>query len=160
MILQNKSLEKLRLLINEDTKYRSGPQLIKFFNELGFNDLYEQGFPTRSVYTDKNLEKINGTPELVECIKKLFSPINFIGEVDKLDGFIKDFNQYLTFDKWKIIRKNNEISLVQLNNIEVDNKVSIQNENEFLKREFQEIPIDSIGLDSSKVDPFVKTRKH
>lgn len=31
MILQDKSLEKLRLLINEETEYRSGPKLVKFF---------------------------------------------------------------------------------------------------------------------------------
>ena len=35
MILPIKSLEKLRLLINEETQYRSGPQLVQFFNELG-----------------------------------------------------------------------------------------------------------------------------
>ncbi len=39
-MLQEKSLEKLRLLINEETEYRSGPQLVKFFNELGFTDVY------------------------------------------------------------------------------------------------------------------------
>ena len=45
MILQKKTLEKLRNLINEETEYRSGPKLVQFFNELGFNDTYGQGFP-------------------------------------------------------------------------------------------------------------------
>ena len=31
MNLQPKTLEKLRLLINEETEYRSGPKLIEFF---------------------------------------------------------------------------------------------------------------------------------
>ena len=81
MILQSKSLEKLRLLINEETEYRSGRQLVQFFNELGFNDSYGQGFPSRWAYTDERLAKINGTPELDKCIKKLFSPVNFIRRV-------------------------------------------------------------------------------
>jgi hypothetical protein len=45
MVLNSKTLEKLRLLINEETVYRSGPQLVKFFNDLGFDDAYGQGFP-------------------------------------------------------------------------------------------------------------------
>jgi len=30
MILQPKTLERLRILINEDTEYRSGPKLVEF----------------------------------------------------------------------------------------------------------------------------------
>ena len=64
MILTPKSLEKLRLLINEETEYRSGPQLVQFFNALGFNDSYGQGFPSRWVFTDEKLKVINGSPEI------------------------------------------------------------------------------------------------
>jgi hypothetical protein len=46
MLLQQKTLEKLRNLINEETEYRSGAKLVKFFNELGFSDDYSQGFPS------------------------------------------------------------------------------------------------------------------
>lgn len=93
MILQDKSLEKLRLLINEETEYRSGRKLVSFFNDLGFNDSYGKGFPSRWVYTDEKLTQINGTPELDKCIKKLFAPVNFIGRFTKLDNFLKEFNQ-------------------------------------------------------------------
>ncbi len=147
MILQSKSLEKLRLLINEETQYRSGPQLVQFFNELGFNDSYEQGFPSRWIYTDEKLAKINGTPELDKCIKKLFSPINFIGRVGELDNFIKDFNQYLAFDKWKVVRNGVEISFARLDQIEIDENTPARNEDDFLKKDFQEAPLESIGLD-------------
>ena len=102
MILQAKTLEKLRLLINEETEYRSGPKLVSFFNDLGFNDSYGQGFPSRWIYADERLNKINGTPELDKCIKKVFAPVNYIGRFSELDDFIKDFNQFLAFDKWKV----------------------------------------------------------
>ena len=149
MILQSKSLEKLRLLINEETQYRSGPQLVQFFNELGFNDTYGQGFPSRWAYTDGRLAKINGTPELDKCIKKLFAPVNFIGRVGELDNFIKDFNQYLAFDKWKVVRNGAEINFVRLDQVEIDESIPALNEDDFLKKEFQEISLESIGLDGA-----------
>lgn len=149
MILQSKSLEKLRLLINEETQYRSGPQLVQFFNKLGFNDMYEQGFPSRWAYTDGRLAKINGTPELDKCIKKLFAPVNFIGRVGELDNFIKDFNQYLAFDKWKVVRNGAEINFVRLDQVEIDESIPALNEDDFLKKEFQEISLESIGLDGA-----------
>jgi hypothetical protein len=149
MILQNKSLEKLRLLINEETQYRSGPQLVQFFNELGFSDTYGQGFPSRASYTDDRLARINGKPELDKCIKKLFAPVNFIGRIGNLDGFIKDFNQYLAFDKWKIVRNREEITFVRLEQVEFDESSPALNEDEFLKREFQEVSLESIGLDGT-----------
>lgn len=47
MNISSKTSEKLRNLINEETEYRSGPKLVKFFNTLGFNHSYGQGFPSR-----------------------------------------------------------------------------------------------------------------
>ena len=57
MILQDKTLEKLRLLINEETEYRSEPQLVNFFNDLCFNDSYGQGFPSRWLYPQLLIRK-------------------------------------------------------------------------------------------------------
>ena len=52
MILSKRTLEKLREIINGDgtDDYKSGPQLVAFFNNLGFNDQYGQGFPSRWLY--------------------------------------------------------------------------------------------------------------
>ena len=150
MILQDKTLEKLRVLINEETEYRSGPKLISFFNELGYNDAYGQGFPSRWMYTDSKLSEINGAPELDKCIKKLFAPVNFIGRFADLDGFINDFNQYLAFDGWKIKRDNRNIYFRKskesdLNTFSEEKEVK---EGDFLRKEFSEISLDKLGLDS------------
>jgi hypothetical protein len=147
MILQEKTLEKLRNLINEETEYRSGPKLVSFFNDLGFNDEYGQGFPSRWIYSDEKLSKINGTPELDKCIKKLFAPVNFIGRFADLDNFIKDFNQYLAFDNWKVVRNEKEITFVKADKINFEDSSSEIEEDEFLKREFSEISLEKIGLD-------------
>lgn len=71
MNLSPKSLEKLRDLINEETEYRTGPKLVQFFNRLGFNDSYGQGFPSRWRYTDQRLEAINGSPKLDNCKRRI-----------------------------------------------------------------------------------------
>ena len=150
MILSPKSLEKLRLLINEETEYRSGPQLVHLFNNLGFNDSYGQGFPSRWVYTDEKLERINGTPQLDRCIKELFNPVNFIESLEDLDVYIEGFNKYIAFDKWKVIRNGADISFQRLDKVEVKEPSKPNHattENQFLSREFSNISVQNIGLE-------------
>lgn len=90
MNLNKKSLEKLRMLINEDTGYRKGFQLVDFFNSLGFNDVYGQGFPSRWVYTDQKLEIINGTSRIEQCIKAVLHPANFVERLEDLMTISQD----------------------------------------------------------------------
>ncbi|MEQ9414939.1 MAG: hypothetical protein RIF39_13970 [Cyclobacteriaceae bacterium] len=147
MILKEKSLEKLRILINEETEYRSGPQLVKFFNELGFSDNYGQGFPSRWAYTDEKLKAINGTPELDKCIKNLFEPQNFIGRISELDGHISEFNQYLAFDKWQVVRNQAEITFQKTDKVTLDDSKVSTKEEDFLTKDFDDVSIEKMGLD-------------
>jgi len=148
MILTSKSLEKLRLLINEETEYRSGPQLVQFFNALGFNDSYGQGFPSRWVFTDEKLKAINGSPEIDKCIRAVLSPANFIGRINELDNHITEFNKYIAFDKWKVTRNGAEIGFTKLQKIEIDETpVVSDSEDEFLKREFKDVSVLKAGLE-------------
>lgn len=150
MHLQKKTLEELRNLINEETEYRSGSQLVQFFNELGFKDTYGQGFPSRWMYADEKLARINGTPELDKCIRNLFAPVNYVGRIDELDKFIKDFNQYLVFDGWKVIRKIKEITFTKSTERDLEQTLStkpVDDEEVFLSKEFEEISLEKLGLD-------------
>ena len=147
MILGKKTLEKLRILINEDTERRSGPVLVSFFNELGFNDSYGQGFPSRWIFTDEKLSKLNGKPELDKCIKKLFAPVNFISRFTELDKFIAEFNQYLAFDGWQVVRKETEITFAKAGKINFEDKTEVKEE-DFLTHEFKDISLEKLGLDS------------
>lgn len=153
MILQAKTLEKLRQIINEESEYRSGPKLVEFFSKLGFNDTYGQGFPSRWKYTDEKLSQINGTPELDKCIKEVFAVVNFAYNVSVLDKLIDDFNKILTFDKWKINREHSEIIFQKLDKVVIETQVQTQTtdikEEDFLSQEFKDLSIDKIGLDGS-----------
>jgi hypothetical protein len=146
MILNNKTLEKLRLLINEETEYRSGSQLVSFFNDLGSKDIYGQGFPSRWVYTDNKLSQLNGTPELDKCIKAVFAPVNFIGNYDALDKHISSFNEFLAFDDWKVVRTGKEISFTKADKINFETKREV-NEEDFINQEFDETSIYELNLD-------------
>jgi hypothetical protein len=148
MILQQKTLEKLRKLINEEAEYRSGSALVAFFNEFGFDDNYGQGFPSRWIYTDEKLSKINGTPELDKCIKKVFSPVNFIGRYSELSRLINEFNQYIAYDGWKVIQKGKDIGFEKADKINFEVEKKEIEENDFLKKEFSDISIEKLGLDS------------
>lgn len=153
MILSKKTLEKLRQLINEETEYRSGPKIIEFFNQLGFSDSYGQGFPSRWAFTDEKLSHINGTPELDKCIKSVLAPVNYIGNFQKLDDHIKDFNQYLTFDKWKIVRDHSNITFQKMDKVVIDESIKGQvTENEFLNREFSNVDVTKLGLEGTVAD--------
>mgnify|MGYP003289121244 CR=1 FL=1 len=161
MKLCKKTLEKLRILINGDgtADYRSGPKLVDFFNDLGFNDTYGRGFPSRWVYTDNRLEKINGTPELDTCIKNVFAVVNYVGRIAALDDLISDFNQYLAFDKWSVIRSNDIITFKRLDQVIIDESpkhTEVLREDEFLKLTF-DIDIDILKLDAN-VSKIIRSR--
>jgi len=167
MIISSKTSEKLRDLINEETEYRSGPNLVKFFNALGFNHSYGQGFTSRGKFTEDCLERMNGTPQLDKCIKEVFNPVNFISRVAELDRCIVDFNQYLAFDKWRVVRNGAEITFNKLHKVEFNEdslKSNSLSESDFLSREFSGFNISDLGLDlnvtevlNKRVDEIEKT---
>lgn len=152
MILCKKTLECLREMINEKSEYRSGPKLVQFFNDLGFNDSYGQGFPSRWLFTDERLAKINGTPALDQCIRNTFAPVNFVGRIQELELLINEFNQYLAFDKWKVVRREAEVSFQKLEKVEIYSGEPKDLESEFLSREFTNIDLRALKLENAITD--------
>jgi len=151
MKLEQKTLEKLRDMITHETEYRSGPKLVWFFNSLGSRDVYQQGFPSRWIYVDDKLSAINGTPELDKCIKQLLSPANFIGRIEELDKLIADFNKYLSFDGWKLLREGKDLKFTKAGEKDFEHLKEVKQEikeDDFLKKEFSEISLDKLNLDS------------
>ncbi|WP_237783414.1 hypothetical protein [Alloprevotella tannerae] len=162
MFISQKTIEKLRELINEETEYRSGSKLVAFFNQYGFRDVYGNGFPSRWIYTEEKIRALNGTPELDRCIKDVFAPINFIGRFSELDSFIADFNQYLCFDGWNVIRKGSEITFSKATSVDIDKEKekerTVNNtEADFLNAEFADISVESLPIDNY-VLPYIDAR--
>ena len=154
-------MEELRKIINGDgtSDYRSGPQLVTFFNGFGFNDSYGQGFPSRWAYTDSRLDAINGSPELDKCLREVFAPINYVSRIQQLDKMILEFNQYLAFDKWKIIRENDIISFRRLDRVIIDEEpkhVCEMQDTDFLEVTY-DVDIDKLNL-AAGVSDIIKAR--
>lgn len=153
MKLSIATLEKLRNLINEETQYRTGAQLVNFFNELGFNDIYSSGFPSRKNYTDEKLKIINDTSDMDLCIMKLFSLSNYVANIYKVDIDIEEFNKYLIFDGWKVVRNNKNITFEKVTEIEIDKQINKNNytENDFLNQNFN-INLNNLKLGCHLID--------
>lgn len=154
MILSQNTLEILREMINEKTEYRKGSVLVKFFNQLGFSDVYGNGFPSRGYYTDEKLQLINGTPELDKCIKMVFNPSGFINRVDVLKACLNEFNEYLAFDGWKVEVKNTGVEIHKVSGPDIETKLKEQpavsgdvSEADFLKVEIEEINVGQVPVD-------------
>jgi hypothetical protein len=141
--------------------YRKGSDLVSFFNRHGFHDSYGQGFPSRWFYTQEKLNSLNGTPDLDGCIKEVFAPVNFIGKKDLLVKCLKDFNDYLAFDGWKVIIQNNEVSFKRASaSVTVDTDVVPdihETESDFLSTEFAEIDINRLPIEN-QVKPYISQR--
>lgn len=145
MNLSAKSLECLRDMINEKTQYRTGGEIQAFFRQNGVDSSYNGPFPSRWIYTDGKLARINGTPELDKCIKSVFAPINFINRTSDLVANVEEFNQYIAFDGWKVSITNTgvEIHRTDLPNVEKKIKEETSNindagEDKFLNLEFND----------------------
>ena len=164
MILSQKSLECLREMINEKTQYRSGPNLVQFFNRLGFRESYGQGFPSRWYYTDERLAKINGKPELDKCIKMVFNPAEFVTRLEVLKSCLDEFNEYLAFDGWKVEVKNTGVEIHRTIGPDIESKLKDQNgsnisltESDFLKVEIEEISFSQLRIEES-LKPVLEAR--
>jgi hypothetical protein len=95
--LSLQSLQALRDLIN-GTPYRTGSNLIDFFNQFGWDENYSQGFPSRWYFTDQKLIALNDMGRISEVIEKALDPRNFLGTQYNVDEIVRGLNGYLQYD--------------------------------------------------------------
>ncbi|SKB69095.1 Abortive infection C-terminus [Lysinibacillus sp. AC-3] len=126
---------------NEKSIYRSGPKLVDFFNDLGFDDTYGPGFPTRWVFAEAKIKEIINQDRLLEFINYSLSAEHYL-EVQSqfdVDEIIEYWNSYLELDDIKIIRNGNKFSLDGL----ISSKVIVKEKQlEILSTEFLKEQID------------------
>ena len=82
--------------------YKSGPDLVRFFNELGSDDFYGSGFGSRASYTDGKLRQLASVQEFSTLINLLMNPINNIEEQSDYQAVMDYLNPYLRFDDLEI----------------------------------------------------------
>lgn len=78
--------------------------LVKFFNELGSNDVYGSGFPSRGYFAEGKLRELNDTDTMVQAIESAVDPRDFFGTDFSLEAAVEHVNQYLRFDGYELTR--------------------------------------------------------
>lgn len=161
MKLSRKTIQVLREIINEKSQYRSGPVLVNFFNELGFHDVYAQGFPSRWAYTEDRLNQLNGTATLDQCIRNVFAPVNYIDNPALLDELLELFNKHLQYDDWNVYIEGKNVLFRKVNfDLHQSFKPDVQEKNtaeDFLKVKISNLNISKLPIESC-LHPIIETR--
>jgi len=122
-----KTIEILAKIITGDSKispYKTGSELVEFFNEIGSNDLYGQGFPSRWFYAEEKIREFNDTPKLDKVFTCLLDPRNFLLTEYQIEAVIKTLNECLKYDGYQIIKSGN--FYVVISNYEENQNISNQ----------------------------------
>lgn len=107
MKIARNTLAELVKIVTGDTNmspYRSGPMLVRLFNEFGSNDFYEAGFPSRWKYAEERLLPLNGKPALRQIINVVFDAREWIGKDLKPEVAAAHLNKFLKFDGYELVR--------------------------------------------------------
>ena len=119
------------------TPYRSGPRLVDLFNQFGFEDTYPSGggFPSRWMFAEQKLMKLNGSAELERLVEEAFDPLAGRDQEIDVKHAIEDINTYLRRDGCEIVVVDDDRARVRPIG---DQKVAIQppDEYQFSRSEF------------------------
>ena len=119
MKISEKTIKVLAKVVTGDSEispYKKGAQLVEFFNNLGFNDTYGQGFPSRWYYTEERIKQLNGKSKLNEVFKNILDPREFLNTKFNIKTVVEELNNYLEFDSYKIIKSGISYKVVTLSN--------------------------------------------
>jgi hypothetical protein len=86
--------------------YRSGPQLVKFFNQFGTRDVYPTngGFPTRRIYAQDKIRELNGAAILRSLIAKAVDPREFSSTEKTVEAAVALLNDNLKYEGYEVVR--------------------------------------------------------
>lgn len=123
MKLSGRTIRKLAETITGDSKvspYRTGPELVRLFNEFGSNDVYGPGFPTRWVYAEEKIKAILDTPDFPRLITHVFDPREFIDSLFSAESAVWYINAFLKFDKLQVVKDGDFYKLRDISGSSVD----------------------------------------
>jgi hypothetical protein len=122
MKISRNTLAELVKIITGDTNmspYRSGPMLVRLFNEFGSNDFYAQGFPSRWKYTEEKLLPLNGTTSLRRLVNTIFDATEWIGKDLKPEIAAAHLNKFLKFDGFELSRDGEHFKVLEIGAVAV-----------------------------------------
>ncbi|MHA1974396.1 MAG: toll/interleukin-1 receptor domain-containing protein [Candidatus Hodarchaeales archaeon] len=120
MKVSQPAMDFLAGLITGDTNksnYKSGPQLVQFFNGFGESDEYAQGFPSRIIFAQQKLQKFNNTTQLEDIINQTFHPANFSTYEGSLPDLINEANSIFAYEGFKLVETDRGLKIKEISSI-------------------------------------------
>lgn len=120
MKLSQSALNFLAGLITGDTKksnYKSGRQLVQFFNSFGESDEYGQGFPSRNTFVQEKLQRFNNTDRIEDIINQAFHPVNFTNSEGSLSDLIQEANAIFAYEGLKLVETERGLKIKELSSV-------------------------------------------
>ncbi len=108
MTISYKIINPLAQLIAGDqgsSPYLSGPELVEFFNQCGFDDTYGSGFPTRWRYVAERLSIANNSEKIEKIIEEFVDPRHYQGDNETVNKIVLEINALIKFDGLVLKRK-------------------------------------------------------
>jgi hypothetical protein len=107
MKLSEHSIKHLATAVTGDdsyTPYKKGYELVIIFNKLGFNDVYENGFPSRWQYAEEKIRTLNGKTEIKQLIESIVDPREYHNTGLNVESAVENLNDFLKYDKYQLIK--------------------------------------------------------
>lgn len=144
MKISERTISALAQIVTGNSKtspYRTGSELVKFFNDLGSNDVYGADFGSRVPHTEYKIRELNGSPNLARVFDNALDQRNFIGTEYQIEQVIDYLNQYLEYDGYEIVKlgKFYRVREIQGNSVELELpfKGSIELYHNFIEEQIQ-----------------------
>lgn len=90
--------------------YRRGTDLVDLFNQFGFRDVYESGFPSRAAFAKEKLTDLAGRPAISDLLSAIVDPrlwfdLSLPPGTPTHDDCVAKLNDLLAFDKVQLVRE-------------------------------------------------------
>ncbi|MFZ5365571.1 MAG: hypothetical protein ACOZBH_05270 [Patescibacteria group bacterium] len=125
-------------------RYKKGHELVRFFNDFGFNDIYGKSFSSRWQYTEQRLLELNNNNQIEKAVEHFLNPINFVNDNELLNLWIQELNEYLVYDNYQIKIENKKIKIFSTGDTKIHIDSTPQIDNDFVKENIEKCD-DKIG---------------
>lgn len=134
------TIKHLSKIINGDcgyTPYLTGSTLVELFNCCGFRDTYGQGFPSRWLYVEEKLKKLNGTVKLAKVLEEIVDPRSYYDTEFKVAEAVEKINKIISYDGYLLIEKGKRYKIVSTESVEIEPESLGEIENDFLTEQIK-----------------------
>lgn len=112
-MVSEKTIEAIQKVITGDwvsvhkpavAPYRTGPEILRFFNEFGFNDVYSgSGGKSRWMLAEERVRSLVGTPHFEPMVAAALDPAYFQDHNISIDTAVDYVRRYLERDGWSLL---------------------------------------------------------